>query len=129
MHEIEEAFVRAFIEPNRRERWLGKLASPTKRKSFLDRLNHCRDFDERYCRAIPSNVDVVALLRSHGSPATCHVISDLGEIDGSALSLEEAVRQAEIGGFGTVMSCLPGRLGYYIDEAGTERRLLLIRTT
>jgi hypothetical protein len=128
MHPHEEATIRAFIAAPRRTRWLQKLASSKHRKSFLDRLNHCRDIDDRYASALRSSTDAVAVLQSRGAPASCYVISDIAAIDGRELPLAEAVDQAEAGGFGTLSCCIPGRLAYYIDEAGSERRIMLDRT-
>jgi hypothetical protein len=127
MHPHEEATVLAFIASSYRARWLTKLASAKHRGSFLDRLNHCPDFDERYASPLPSKADVVTLLKARGAPDSCHVTSDIASIDGHEMSLAEAVERAELGGFGTLVSCIPGRLGYYYDESGT-RRLLLERS-
>jgi hypothetical protein len=76
---------------------------------------------------VASNLDLIALLRAHGAPATCHVVSDIPSIDGQEMALEDAVTDAELGGWGTIISCIPGQLGCYIDEAGTKRRMLLVR--
>jgi hypothetical protein len=124
MHEQDEAIVRAFISPERRTRWLEQLASAKRRPRMLDRLNHCRDIDVRYAALLPSNVDVVALMRSRGAPATCYVLSSTDEIDGRIMPLEDAVFAAEMGGWGTILSCIPGRLAFYYDECGTRRMLL-----
>jgi hypothetical protein len=126
MRSEEEATIRAFISPARRMRWLESLASAKRRRRFLDRLNHCGDIDERYARPLASNVDVVALLRARGAPATCYVLSATADLDGRELPLAEAVVEAELNGWGTIVSCLPGRLAYYYDECG-ERRMLLER--
>ena len=126
MHPHEEALVRAFILPPRRTRWLESLASAERRGKFLDRLNHCLDIDPRYATPLPSNADVVAELLSRGAPATCWVISDADTLDGREMPLAEAVGQAHLGGWGTLVGCLPGRLAYYCDEEG-ERRMLLER--
>ncbi len=124
MHSCEEATIRAFIGPSRRDRWLAKLLSP-KRQSFLDRLNHLADLDERYATPLSPGVDPLSALRSRGAPATCFAISDLPSLDGRELPLKEAIEQIEAGGMGTILCCIPGRLAYYCDEAGTGRRLLL----
>jgi len=129
MNEIEEAIIRAFITPARRKRWLESLASAKRRARMLDRLNHCRDLDERYATLLPSNTDIVALLRSRGAPEICYVLSGTKEIDGQMLPLAEAVWAAELGGWGTILSCTKGQLGYYYDECGTQRRMLLERAT
>lgn len=122
----EEAFIRAFIDPPRRPRWLESLASPGRRPAFLDRLNHCRDLDERYIHPAPPASETASHLRSLGAPSTCRVISCTSSIDGSDLPLAEALDRAEQGGWGTILCCVPGRLAYYYDELG-ERRFILKR--
>ncbi|MFO0798318.1 MAG: hypothetical protein U0804_12645 [Gemmataceae bacterium] len=122
----DEAVVRAFITPARRGRWLEALADPTRRPAFLDRLNHCPDLDPRFAVAVPRGADVADLLRSRGAPLTCYVLSATEALDCRELPLGEAVAAVEAGGWGTIVSCLPGRLAYFYDECG-ERRLLLER--
>jgi hypothetical protein len=126
MHPHEEATVRAFISRPRRPRWLESLVSMDRRARFLDRLNHCQDFDERYVKSLPSNADVVAILKAGGAPASCYVVSATEALDGRELPLVQAVEEASQGGRGTIISCLPGQLAYYYDECG-ERRFLLER--
>jgi hypothetical protein len=124
---VEEAIIRAFFEAARRDRWVEQLARPgPRRRAMLDKLNHCKDLDARYARLLPSIADVVSLLRSRGAPASAYVLSDWDEIDGKTLPLDQAVREAERGGWGTIVSCVPGQLAYYYDERG-ERRMLLER--
>jgi hypothetical protein len=123
--EHEEAVVRAFIAPARRPRWLEFLASD-RRSAFLDRLNHCRDFDPRYAAPLAAGVSVASLLKARGAPATCYVLSAKWELDGREMPLVEALNAAEVGGWGTLISCIPGRLAYFYDECG-ERRLVLER--
>lgn len=124
MHAHEEAMVRAFISPPRRLRWLESIGSVDRRAGFLDRLNHCRDFDERYAKSLPSNADVVAILKARGAPASCYVVSAAEALDGRELPLVQAVAEASRGGWGTIISCLPGQLAYYYDECGKRRFLL-----
>ena len=122
----EEAIIQSFIVKPRRTRWLESLALPDRRAKMLDRLNHCRDLDERFLTLLPSNTDVVALLRTHDAPASCYVLSNAEEIDGRTMGLEIAISEAEAAGWGTIIGCLPGRLAYFYDECG-ERRMLLKR--
>ena len=122
----DEAIIAAFIDPARRDRWRKFLLDPRRRRAMLDRLNHCRDLDARYARSLPTGLDVGPALLARGAPATCYVLSDLPEIDGRTLPLDEAIAAAERGGYGTILSCLPGKLAYYRDECG-ERHLLLER--
>ena len=122
----DDAIIDTFIASNRRERWRASLRSPSRRRAMLDHLNHCRDIDSRYATLLPSTADVAAILRSRGAPATCYVLSDTAEIDGRVLPLAEAVHAAEQGGWGTILNCVSGKLGFYYDECG-ERRMLLER--
>lgn len=122
----EDATVRAFIVPAKRDRYATMLSNAKKRSAFLDGLNHCHDFDVRYATELPSTADVAALLRSHGAAATCRVISDYREIDGQVMPIEIAVREAEASGMGSLLCCVPGHLAYYLGESG-EQRLLLRR--
>lgn len=124
MNPHELATIRAFIAPSSQARWLEKLAAVKHRRSFLDRLNHCPDIDRRYATDLPSGADVVTMLLSRGAPSSCYVISDIATIDGCELLLAEAVDHAELGGFGTLVSCIPGRLAYYHDESGSRRMIL-----
>ena len=127
MHAHEEATIRAFIDSRRQGRWLEALGSLKRRRTFLQRLNHCPDIDPRFSTPLPSNCDVFAALQNRGAPATCYIISDTAEIDGIELPLREALDQTEFAGWGTLISCVPGRLAFFYDEAGTRRRLVLER--
>jgi hypothetical protein len=120
----EEALVDAFIVSAKRERYKAMMANGKRRRSFLDVLNHCADIDPRYATAIASNADVVALLSSRGAPKTCHVISEVSELDGKEMTLRDAVDAAEAHMFGTLVGCIPGRLAYFYDESGSRRLLL-----
>jgi hypothetical protein len=124
----EEATVCAFIVPEKRKRYLSSLSNCKRRPNFLNCLNHCRDIDPRYATEIPTTADIAALLRNHGALDDCHVISDYREIDGREMSLIDAVNEADAIGWGTIISCIPGRLACYLDEAGSKRRLLLVRS-
>lgn len=124
MHADEAATIRAFVSRNRQTRWLEALASPTKRAKFLDRLNHCRDFDDRFATELESNADVVAMLLALGAPPTCRVISDTQELDGREMPVVEAVSAAAESGWGTLICCLPGRLAFFYGERGEHRMVL-----
>ena len=124
MHKHEEAIVRAFIIPEKRDRYLTLLGKKKRRPKVLDALNHFRDLDQRYCISLHSSTDVVAALRDRGAPEKCYLISAIRELDGREMSLSEAIETIEIEGWGTLVSCVPGRLAYYYGEHGEERTIL-----
>jgi hypothetical protein len=121
---VEDATVRAFIVLARRDRYLSLLANPKRRSAILGKLAHCHDFDERYATPLPSNADVPGVLRSHGAPATCHVISEAALIDGREMEIEEAIEKAAAANAGALLCCVPGRLAFYLGESGEQRSLL-----
>jgi len=122
----EELTIRAFVVAERRPRYLEQLGAPERRAPFLDqRLNHCRDLDERFATPA-SNVTADDLLRL-GAPETCRVISSARELDGREMPLSEALDEVRFHGWGTIICCIPGRLAYYRGETG-EREFILVRS-
>ncbi len=119
----EEQTIKAFILKEKSERYLSFLSNKKRRKEVLDRLNHCKDFDERFVQWLPSNADVVKILLQAGSPAEVYVISD-SKLDGKVMPLPDAIHETSMNGSGTIVSCIPGKLAYYYDEVGERRGLL-----
>lgn len=124
MHKHEEAIVRAFIIPDKRDRYLTLLGKKKRRPKLHDALNHLLDLDPRYCIPLHSSEDVVAALQDRGAPEKCYVISAIQELDGREMSLTVAIESIETEGWGTLVSCVPGRLAYYCGEYGEERTIL-----
>lgn len=126
MNEHEEAVVRAFIVKEKQDRYRFLLghAERKRRQQGTDRLNHCRDLNPKYAKWLPSNADVTAMLRAEGSPESVYVISDTPAIDGQFMPLEAAIDVAALNGWGTIVSCIPGRLAYYYGEIGECRAIL-----
>ena len=124
MIEDEEKIIKAFFLKERRDRYLMLLGSKKRRNEALDKLNHCKDFDSRFIQWLPSNADIFNILRKEGAPDKAYIISDSKEIDGKTLPLADAIHEAAMGGWGTIISCIPGKLAYYYDEVGERRGIL-----
>ena len=122
--EHEEAIIKAFIVHGKCNRYIELLAKPKRRKKILDDLNHCRDINPKYSTEVHSHSDIFQLLKSKGAPETCYVISDVPELDGREMPLSDALDEVEIGIWGTLIGCVPGRLGYYYGESGERRSIL-----
>ena len=127
--EHEEAFVQAFILPDKQARYLAKLSSRKHRGGFLDRLNHHLDFDPAFATQVPAADQwaqkIEATLRSRGAPDTCHVISTNTEWDNLDMPLRDALNLVCGSSIGTVVCCVPGRLAYY--EAEDLRRRYIFK--
>jgi hypothetical protein len=125
---IEEATVNAFFSRAKRERFLTLLRNPKRRDKALNALNHFSGFDERFITSLGTKHDDLAgVLRARGAADACYVISDLGHIDARVMRLEDAIDETVIGGFGSILCCIPGELALFIGEAGTGAYLLLQR--
>jgi hypothetical protein len=122
------ATIAAFVAPERRDRYLGLLASARGRAKMRDALAHFRDLDARYARPVaPADQApgrLAALLRSRGAPADCYLLAEDAALDGLVLPLEEALAAVVGRGMGAFVSCVPGRLAYYEGEDAGERYLL-----
>ena len=128
----EESLIKAFFLPGRRKRALIQLASARKRSQFLNRLpNLGFDFlDERFVRLLPVEKQdlnsILELLKSEGASKSCYIISKWKDVDCREMPLYDALTKVFNCGKGTVVSIVPGQLGYYEGEK-TDKRYVLIR--
>lgn len=124
----EEAFVQAFIVPDKQSRYLSLLASRKRRAVFLDRLNHHLDYDPKVVTRVPPDRQtadrIEALLRKLGAPVSCHVISSRSEWDAQDTPLHDALELIVGSSIGTILCCVPGRLAYYEAEDSGHRFIL-----
>lgn len=130
MSELEHssALVRAFIAPDRRERYLGLLASARGRAKLRRALAHLHDLDPRCTRELPKGVntpaEIAAFLSAKGAPDECVLLAEDDALDGRCLPLADALDAVVGRGMGAFISCLPGRLALYEGEGPRERYLL-----
>lgn len=118
--ETEAAFVSAFIVKERRDRYLYLLSSSRRRERILSSLYHCRDIDLRYSREVTTTggTTLEDQLRIAGAPQTCYVISTDENHDGLETNLHDVLEEYAIGN-AMLISCVPGRLGCFVDEYGS----------
>ena len=133
MNEHEEQLIAAFIVKEIRERYRFLLTARDllRRGEVCNRLNHCRDFDERFVTWLPRdprsttrNFEIAELLSRKGCPANVYVLGGGDSVDRKTLPLLEALNEIEAAGFGALVSCIPGKLAYYYDELGERRAIL-----
>src|ERR1700730_4152473 len=126
----EQELVRAFIIGSKRNRLIFLLGHKEKkrRKVVLNSLNHFRDLDLRLAQQVPPAMQsakaIGQLLQQKGAPPDCYVISDDWSIDGRFMPLKEALTTVVSQGLGTLLSCIPGKLGYFEGEDTGERFIL-----
>ena len=126
--EHEEALIRAFVRAERRPRLLELLGNRNGRAKLRASLAHFRDLDSRFVECVPPSKQraeaIEAILRAKGASDTCHVVSEEESLDGRDLPLGAALARIVGSGMGALVSCIPGRLGYFESEEAGERYIL-----
>lgn len=120
MNEHELGFTAFLTEPGRRRvRTLLELG-PKRRDEVRALLNHAVRLDPRYALHLEggeaSAHSAEAALRAHGAPGSCHILSADEALDGREMPLSDALGAVSASFFGTFISCIPGRLGYFEYE-------------
>jgi hypothetical protein len=127
----EEALIRAFIVPSKRDRVVDLLSNPKRRKKFTSSLAHFGDLDPRWVVRIPPSEHFPArlerLLRARGAGDSCYVVSEDSELDGRRLALADALKLVIGRGMGALISCIPGELGVFEGEGPSDRCILARR--
>lgn len=124
----EAVLLRAFVVSQKQERLIELLSNPRRRARVLASLAHFRDLDERFKIEIPhaqqTASGIAARLFKLGAPRECYAISENPAVDGRLLELERLLETVVGMGSGTLISCIPGRLGYYEGESPNNRWIL-----
>lgn len=124
----EKSIINAFIIKGKRQRTLELLTNPKRRDKILDLLNHFDDFDPRVTKKIPANQqnieDILKTLKDKGAPLHCYIISSNRDLDQKRLKLQDALKLIFASFQGSVLSCIPGKLGYYEGEMSGDRCIL-----
>jgi len=121
-------FAREFIIPEKRDRYLSLIGSVKGRKKVLAGFHHIRDLDERYAKLIASNQQsadsIYRVLKQKGAPDVCYIMSDDSDIDQKEMTLREAISKVNGSNFGTLVSCIAGKLAYFETEEMSGRYIL-----
>jgi len=124
----EEALINSFVVKRKRDRLAGLLANPKRRTEATSTLAHFGDLDVRWViRLTAAQQDAASVeqaLRSRGAGDTCYAVSEAAALDGKRLPLRQALEQVIGYGMGTLLSCIPGALGFYEGEGPSDRCIL-----
>jgi hypothetical protein len=119
-----------FLAAGRRDRFRSQLASRRGRQKLRARLAHFGDLDERVCVPVPTlpadgwRAWVLHTLQSSSAPQYCYLVSEDSALDGQHLALCEALDRVLGHEMGTLISCIPGRLGFFEGEDPGHRWVL-----
>ena len=113
---------------SRRQRFLYILKNKKRRRENLKLLAHFDALDPRWSHLIPGESQtaeaIAQVLRKKGAPETCYAISQHSDIDGCFINLSEVLDTIVGYEFGTLLSCVPGRLACFEGEAAGQRFVL-----
>ena len=125
-HPCEIDTIKAFVNSNKRDRYVAFVTNQKRRKDFLRDLAHFDDFDARYIVRIPTAdqtpAGIEALLLARGAGSSCHVMSEWSSLDGREMSLSEALGEVIGNGMGTILCCKSRQLAYFENE---DQRFIL----
>ncbi len=124
----ESEFFNKFVHQERRERISGLLNSRKKRQKFCVSLPHSSLFESRWIVKIPDAYDtpetVYKMLKKRGAPEECHLVSASPELDGCSMTLSNALNRVMFNDWGTVIICIPSKLGYFEGEENGDRYIV-----
>lgn len=131
--EIEQAIIDAFVDRSQHQRVISLIKRKKGRSKFIDMLAHTLKLNNKNSIIIPANkqnIDsIVKLLQKRGAPEKCYIISENYKLDGTHQQLIFAAEEIIGSGNASIISCIPGVLGFYEGEDKNERYLLNINTT
>ena len=124
----EKRFIVNLVVPTKRQRFLDFVRNDKHRRKFLAELDHPDFIERRYVIPIPPNLqtanDIARMLGDRQAPLECYLISNSRRMDRCFIDLLTALDMVIGSGFGTVISCLPGKLVYFEGEGPGDRFLL-----
>jgi hypothetical protein len=119
--EAHEAGLARFMTERRRRRFRALIADSRHRGKLTRRLAHRADMlDLRYAMQLPSGAtrdDIERMLVGAGAPERCYVLADDVDLDRRFVALQEALDEIVSADVAALLSCVPGRLGLFSDEA------------
>jgi hypothetical protein len=134
--EEHEAGLALFIAPDWRPRFRTILAmNPAKRHKQLDKYLYHFEWngrlDDRFARGVEPMMfgRLLPILQAKGAQQMCYVVSTDDDLDGREIPLDETLEFAiESGPHNALVSCVPGRLGFFYDYEDDPYRWVLERT-
>ena len=119
----------AFVAREHRPRFRESLGNARLRAKLRRKLAHFDWLDPRYVEDVPVQgpAALAGRLRAEGAGATCVLVAEDDELDGRELGLEDALRAVLHEDGAALLSCVPGRLAVFVDEAPNREVQVLRR--
>jgi hypothetical protein len=119
----------AFLEPGQARRVEALFGTTDGRVKIIGMLAHDLRFAQHVATQVEPDeqnaVTIAALLKRFGAGINCYAMSEDKDLDGMAMPLADALARVIGAGYGTFLSCVPGKLGYYESETPGDRYFLI----
>jgi hypothetical protein len=129
-----DAGLALFIAPGWRSRFRTILAmdAPKRHIQLRKNLYHFEwrgRLDRRFARGVEPKIAqrLLPILQAKGAQKMCYVVSTDDDLDGREMPLDEML-EFPIGTENVLVSCVPGRLGFFADYEDYPYRWILERT-
>jgi hypothetical protein len=124
----EEEFIKSFVKPIKRQRYLDFVSTPKSRHKFVDELYPHHVLDPRFMLSIPPNQqhpkELIEILTQRGAPPLCWITSQDRLLDGKQMPLFDALKEVVGHDLPTFLSCIPGQLVYFEGDGMGYRWIL-----
>jgi hypothetical protein len=123
-NELEQTFIKKFVEEDKQERYLGFLANEKTRLKFTSELNYFKNLNWKLFREISGNESetaaILAKVKDKKNILKCYAISNRPRFDGKLFSIDEAVQNV-VGEEETILIFGNAEVVYYEGEAPGNR--------
>ena len=120
----EADFFTWFLEENQARRFASLLNTKSGRARIIFTLSHYIKLDSKFSTDVSklsvSSKNLIKLAKDKGAPTICYVMSEAKSLDGKEVILDEAIEDILINGCAALVSCIPGKLGFYFSEDARE---------
>ncbi|QIX62174.1 hypothetical protein HER32_13675 [Hymenobacter sp. BT18] len=95
--ELEVAFINKYVVKEKRQRYIGFIEKPTRRRDFLEMLYHGQDIDKSKYRRLDAFYERTILQQVGKLPedSNCYIISVNKKLDGQEMSISAALKKLE----------------------------------
>lgn len=124
--DLESAFINEYVVENKRQRYLGFIKSPKRRKTFLEMLYHGKDLDKSKLKPLTGYFETEIGKQIAGSQITsCYVISINSALDGRQMPVKDALAKIVAYTEGIILVFGQCEFVYYLGEAPHNEYLSL----
>ena len=126
--ELEQSFIKKFVEKDKQERYLAFLEKPKARSKFINELHYFNNLNWELFREISGNESevsaILAKVKGNKNILNCYVISYRPEFDGKVFSIDEAI-SGVIGTEDIILIFGHAEIVYYEGEAPNNRYITI----